>query len=260
MTQDTLSFVEVGGCRLRLWSSGAGDTPLVYLHGYEGHPGGAPFLVDLAGDRAVAAPEQPGYGASTGRDSIHDIHDLVLAYRDLIGELGFEQVDLVGHSLGGMIAAELAIIAPERVRRLILVNSYGLWLDDEPAPDPFGIPPKDVVTAKWFSGTPGPTGQLEDDELDAVDQQVTRFENLASATKFMWPIPERGLSRRLQYLTTPLLVVHGHADGLVPLSYAHELVESVPGSQLVLIEEAAHYPMLEQPNRFVAVVRSFLDD
>jgi pimeloyl-ACP methyl ester carboxylesterase len=207
----------------------------------------------------VIAPEQPGYGASTGRESIHDIFDLVLAYRDLIDAFGMEHVDLVGHSLGGMIAAELAILAPEKVRKLVCVDSYGLWLDDDPAPDPFGIPVKEVVTAKWFTGEPGETGQFDDDALSVVDQQVTRFENLASATKFLWPIPDRGLSRRLQYLSTPLLVVHGEADGLVPLSYAQDLVARVDGAELVVIGEAAHYPMVEQPEQFAKVVRGFLD-
>ena len=84
--------------------------------------------------------------------------------------------------------------------------------------------------------------------------------NYATATKFMWPIAERGLRRRLPYLDVPTLVINGAADGLVPPSYARELATLVSGSRLVLIEGAAHYPMFEQEDAFVEAVGAFLAD
>jgi pimeloyl-ACP methyl ester carboxylesterase len=74
----------------------------------------------------------------------------------------------------------------------------------------------------------------------------------------MWPIAERGLRRRLPYLTTPTLIVHGASDGLLPLRYATELSELIPGSKLRVIEHAGHYPMIEQTNEFLAHVEDFL--
>ena len=82
--------------------------------------------------------------------------------------------------------------------------------------------------------------------------------NLATATKFMWPIADRGLRRRLPYISAPTLVVNGASDRLVPVSYAEESVRLIPSAQLVVIDGAAHYPMFEQEDAFVAAVQNFL--
>lgn len=108
---------------VRLWSGGSGP-PLLYLHGFEQHPGAAPFLAKLAESRAVRAPEHPGYGSSSGFEAIEDIFDVTLHYRRLVESWNLGPVDVVGHSLGGMFAAELAAVAPHLVRRLVLVSPY----------------------------------------------------------------------------------------------------------------------------------------
>ena len=74
----------------------------------------------------------------------------------------------------------------------------------------------------------------------------------------MWPIAERGLRRRLRYVTAATLVVHGAEDGLLPVSYAEEMVRLIPEASLVVIERAGHYPMLEQEDEFIRVVEGFL--
>ena len=254
----TLEIPNIGTFEVELWSQGTG-APLLYLHGYERHPGSAGFLQRLAQNRRVLAPEQPGYGSSTGFEHFHDVHDVALYYRELAESLGVEQVDVVGHSLGGMFAAELAAIAPHLVRRLVLVNAYGLWLDDEPTLDPFG--PADLVKAAKWHGTPPkvePTNfvPVPDDPAAPI---LFAAQNLGSATKFMWPIADRGLRRRLPLIDAPTLVVHGTSDGLLPVSYAEEFVRLVPDARLALIEGAGHYPMVEQEDRFVGVVEEFLD-
>ncbi|MFT7602378.1 MAG: pimeloyl-ACP methyl ester carboxylesterase, partial [Acidimicrobiales bacterium] len=127
----------VGRFDLSSWSGGDG-APMLYLHGFERHPGDAPFLRRLAEEHAVLAPELPGFGTSTGFEYIKDLTDLVLVYRTVVENWGVGPVDVVGHSLGAMVAAELAALCPELVRRLVLVDPFGVWLDAEPALDPFG--------------------------------------------------------------------------------------------------------------------------
>src|SRR5580692_2242404 len=122
----------IGQFDINVWSEGTGE-PVLFLHGYERHPGSAGFLTRLAENHRVLAPEQPGYGSSTGFDQIRDITDLTLFYRSLIASWGVAQIDVVGHSMGGMLAAEIAVLVPQVVRRLVLVDSFGLWLDDQPA-------------------------------------------------------------------------------------------------------------------------------
>jgi pimeloyl-ACP methyl ester carboxylesterase len=255
----TVERQTVGEFEINVWSEGAGE-PVLFLHGYERHPGSAGFLTRLAERHRVLAPEQPGYGSSTGFEHIRDMTDLVLFYRSLIGSWDISQIDVVGHSMGGMLAAELAALAPQVVRRLVLVDSFGLWLDDLPSPDPFGSARR-VLAAKWHDPEsrpdPEPTIFVPDpDDPDAG--ALFEAQNRATATKFMWPIAERGLRRRLKYVTAPTLVVHGASDGLLPLPYAQEMVNLIADARLHVIDEAGHYPMIEQEDAFVEVVEGFL--
>jgi pimeloyl-ACP methyl ester carboxylesterase len=255
----SISRQTVGAFEVNVWSGGQGR-PLLFLHGYERHPGGAPFLQRLAEGHRVYAPEQPGYGTSSGMDQVHDLFDLVLFYRSLIGTWDVDEIDVVGHSTGGMLAAELAAIAPQVVRRLVLVDAFGLWIDDQPAPDPFG-PTADVLAAMWHDvdARPDPEPTIfVPDPADPAGAILFEAQNRATATKLMWPIAERGLRRRLQYVSAPTLVVHGASDGLLPVSYARELVSLLGDARLALIDGAGHYPMLEQEDAFLSAVEDFL--
>lgn len=253
----TLEISAEASSGVELWSGGEGR-PLLYLHGYERHPGGAEFLTRLAGSHRVLAPEHPGYGSSPGLEGVHEVVDVVLFYRRLIESWGVDELDVVGHSLGGMFAAEFAAICPHLVRRLVLVNAFGLWLDDELALDPFGNP-DDVRAAKWHGDPPErePTNYVADPQ-DPQGATIFQVRNLATATKFMWPIADRGLRRRLRYIEAPTLVVHGDSDGLLPVAYGEELVRLVPDARLALIAGAGHYPMVERQDEFVSTVDEFL--
>ncbi|RTL69741.1 MAG: alpha/beta hydrolase [Pseudonocardiaceae bacterium] len=253
----TLEIPHVGTFDVDVWEQGSGE-PLLYLHGYERHPGGAGFLTRLAADRRVLAPEQPGYGRSTGVEAFVDIHDVALFHRELVESWGIDRIDVVGHSLGGMFAAELAVLAPQLVRRLVLVDAFGLWLDDEPALDPFG-PAAEVAAAKWHGEPPAqePTNFVPD-PADPHGAVLFSARNLGSATKFMWPIADRGLRRRLPLIDAPTLVVHGASDGLLPVSYAQEFARLIPDARLAVLPDAGHYPQVEQEDAFVSVVSEFL--
>ncbi|MFC7657344.1 alpha/beta fold hydrolase [Pseudonocardia benzenivorans] len=197
-------------------------------------------------------------GRSTGFEAFVDVHDVALFHRELVASWGVDRIDVVGHSLGGMFAAELAVLAPQLVRRLVLVDAFGLWLDDEPALDLFG-PAAEVAAAKWH-GTP-PEREPSNFVADPDDPHAAILfsaRNLGSATKFMWPIADRGLRRRLPLVHAPTLVVHGASDGLLPVSYAHEFARLIPDARLEVLPEAGHYPQIEQEDAFVSVVSEFL--
>jgi pimeloyl-ACP methyl ester carboxylesterase len=255
----SLDVANVGTFSVNLWTGGDG-APLLFLHGYERHPGGARFLQRLAETRTVYAPEQPGYGTSGGFEHVQDIFDLVLFYRELTRSLSDQPVDVVGHSSGGMLAAELAALCPEQVRSLVLVDPFGLWLDDQPSQDPFGQAEL-VKAAKWHdpAAIPSPEPTIfVPDPADPHGEILFQAQNLATATKFLWPIADRGLRRRLPYVRARSLVVNGASDGLVPPAYAAEFARLIPQAELAVIDGAGHYPFIEQEDEFAAVVNAFL--
>jgi pimeloyl-ACP methyl ester carboxylesterase len=251
---------QLGAFDVRVWTEGTGGTPLLFLHGFERHPGGASFLHRLAESRQVLAPEQPGYGKSTGLDEVRELLDLVLLYRQLVESSGIDQIDVVGHSWGGMVAGEIAALCPHLVRRLVLVDAFGLWLDDQPTVDPWG-PADDVLAAKWHDPASKPDPEPTIFEPDPDDPHAAKFfnaQNLATAAKFLWPLPDRGLRRRLPHIKAPTLVVQGESDGLVPLAYGEEFVKLIPDAELAVIAGAGHYPMIEREDEFIGVVDTFL--
>ena len=124
----TIEVPNIGTFTVNGWNEGSGS-PLLFLHGYERHPGGASFLQELAKTHTVYAPEQPGYGSSTGFEHIQDVFDLVLFYREYVASLGVDKIDVIGHSSGGMIAAELAALNPQLVGKLVLVDAFGVWVE-----------------------------------------------------------------------------------------------------------------------------------
>ena len=252
-----MSRQQIGSFDLRVWQQGDGSG-LLYLHGLERHPGDAPFLNRLVEERDVRAPEFPGYGESTGIEHVHDVLDVALMYRELVDSWGFDYVDVVGHSLGGMIAAELAVIAPHRVRSLVLVDSFGLWLEGQPMPDVFTLAPPELDAAKWHD----PEAKASETHARAgsspLDLSIERTTNLGAATKFLWPIPDRGLRRRLRHVSAPTLVLHGESDGIVPLAHAEELARLIPNAELETIPHCGHMPMFEAEDQFVNVVQKFV--
>ena len=109
--------------------------PLLYLHGAVGQKGWAPFLDRLSQTFTVYAPVMPGYGSARGLDHLADLTDLTLYNLELLNQLGVARPHIVGHFLGGMVAAEMAAFSPPSVNRLVLVSPAGVWRDEEPVAD-----------------------------------------------------------------------------------------------------------------------------
>jgi pimeloyl-ACP methyl ester carboxylesterase len=245
-----------GRLKIRVLSAGDGD-PVVFLHG----AGGLfwdPFLDSLAAAHRVIAPEHPGAGQSSGLEHVEDLWDLVLYYNEFLDTLGIGKATLVGHSFGGMVAAEIAATNPERVERLVLIAPIGLWRDDHPVPDISGMPPENLP-GLVLADPQGPlAAMLPAPDPTDPEQLFTAAMTMASILQFIWPLPDKGLHKRLYRVKAPTLVVWGAQDALVHPAYGDDFVAAIADARLEVIDGAGHLPQLEQPERTIGVVTKFL--
>jgi pimeloyl-ACP methyl ester carboxylesterase len=241
----------------RVLAGGSGH-PLLFLHGAGGHTGLQPLLDRLAESWSVYAPEWPGYGESGGEDQIEDMLDFTLHGWDIADALGLERPILVGHSMGGMIAAEMACLCPERVPKLALLSPAGLWLDEYPVPDIFGTLPQDLPGLLFADPAEGATiltgGMDFTSDTALTDFFVGNARRLGTAGKILFPIPNRRLSKRLYRLSADTLLVWGEEDRLYPAAYAKRWSELVPGARQVLIPAAGHMVPAEEPEAVAAAI------
>jgi pimeloyl-ACP methyl ester carboxylesterase len=257
--------------RLRLWQSqveteveisGSGP-PLVYLHGPWGLGPDRVFLARLASANTVYAPRHPG----TTRGDPEAVHvldswlDLVVYYGELLDRLELDTPAVVGHSFGGLVAAEFAAAAPKSVGRLVLIDPIGLWRDDLPVknwmvlsdrerrPSLFADPEGDA--AQRFFGFPN-------DPTERVDALAQFIWAQACTGKFVWPVPDRGLKHRTHRIAAATLIIWGNADRIIAPAYAQEFANRIAGARVQLIDKAGHLPHLEQPEAVESAVHGFL--
>lgn len=235
---------------------GGSGPGLLFLHGFEGRPEPGPFFEALAERRRLIAPSHPGFDASDDFHGIEDVVDLALLYRQLIEREG-GPVDVVGHSMGGMIAAEVAALSPHLVRRLVLVNPFGLWRDEIEAPDLFVMTPGELRRATWAAPPASAAAANGKPAGPSRDETIRRYRNLGSATRYLWPIPDRGLGKRARYIQAPTLALFGASDGLIPAAFAPAWEQAIPGLE-ARVEEGGHMLPFEQPARVAATITAFL--
>lgn len=252
--------VRNGMFSIQVAEGGAGP-PLLFLHGAGGYVGWPDFLDRLAAHYHIYAPAHPGVAGSTGLNHLDDLWDLVQFYEELLDALGVAPCYVVGHSYGGFCAAELAAHRPERVAKLALVNSLGLWLDDHPVADFFILTPDERRQMLWHN----PESDLAQAYVAApegieerMEHTLDRLQTLQSVAKFTWPIPERGLTKRAHRITMPTLVLWGDSDGVIPPAYAAAFGRLLPQSDVHIIPQCGHIPQLEQPDAFHNAVTGFL--
>ena len=252
--------VRNGMFQTELVKDGSGP-PLLFLHGAGGYMPD-PFLEALAANYTVYAPKHPGFGESTGDDHLLDLPDLVYYYLDFLDATGLRDLPLIGHSLGGMFAAELAAVQPERFSKLVLIASVGLWNPEYPVLDFFIAGPNELAEA-MFHDTSSPAAQamatLPDSDEARIAFQLERAKSSRVAAKYLWPIPNRGLAKRLHRARMPSLLVWGESDGICPPRYAEDFKNLMPDARIEIVKKAGHAPQAEQPEALTKAILDFLE-
>ncbi len=237
---------------------GGSGPDLVFLHSAGGLAPDDRFLLQLAERYTVHAPLLPGYGDSPESGEIRDMLDVTLLTFDVLAALGLSRPLLVGHSLGGMIAAEMAAVCPNEVDRLCLVAPAGLWLDAHPAPDIFAMLPRDLPPLLFDDVALGE--QLMTANVDIKDPKflipflVTNARQLGMAGKLLFPIPERGLKDRIHRIKAKTVLVWGDSDHVFPAPYAQAWKAAIGGAELVSVPDAGHMATAEQPAAVLAAI------
>jgi pimeloyl-ACP methyl ester carboxylesterase len=254
-----LKTVQTHHVPVRYFEGGSGPD-LVFLHGAGGLTAEDPFLNALAAKHHVYAPLIPGYGDSEECPEIRDMLDFTLHSWDVVEALGLKDPILVGHSMGGMISAEMAAIAPNDVSRLALIAPAGLWDDDHPIPDLFATLPFEMPALLFHDAEAGAAimtaGRNVEDPGFLQAYLVTNARQLGMAGRILFPIPERGLHERLYRIKAKTVVVWGDSDRLIPPTYAHAFKKGIAGARLVSIPEAGHMVIVEKTDQVVEAISS----
>jgi pimeloyl-ACP methyl ester carboxylesterase len=235
----------------------AGDSaapPVVFLHGAGTFHGWA-FAEPWTEQFRVLIPHHPGYGDSGDLDGLHEVHDLVLHYVELFDQLGLTaDVNLVGFSLGGLIAARFAIEQKHRLRRLVLVAPAGLRVPGVEVEDLFHIPPEEIpgrLVHRMDTILP----HLPTDPHD-VDFNVDRYREMRTTAIILWEHPfDRVLPRWLGRVDTPTLIVWGEEDRLAPVELARGWADLLPQATVATFPDAGHLVLDESPTASEAVAR-----
>ena len=242
---------------VRYYEGGSGK-PLVFLHGAGGFIPTDTFLDKLSAKYHVYAPLLPGYGDSEECPTLRDMLDFTLHTLDVVEALGLKDPVLVGHSMGGMIAAEMASIAHNDFTRLGLIASAGLWMDQHPIPDLFAMLPYEMPPYLFHDVEAGTKLMTAGVALDNPEWLkaflVQNARQMGMAGKILFPIPERGLSERLYRIKAKTLIVWGASDKLIPPIYGEAFKKAIKGAQLTTIPKAGHLVPLEQPDELVSAL------
>ena len=242
---------------------GGAGPPLLYLHAVLGLQWD-PFLDALAAHHTVYAPYLPGTvpgGNPDAHKAIDDVWDLVLCYEEILDALGIPEAAVVGHSFGGMLGAELAATSPERVSKLVLLCPIGLWTDGRLFNNPHLLSLAELGAAAFAD----PTGPVATAALTLPEDPAAMGEAIIAitwamgvASKFWWPIPDRGLHKRIHRITAPTLVVWGDQDKIISPDYAADFGRLIRQCQVEVLSGAAHVPQLERFDVVPSMVEKFL--
>jgi pimeloyl-ACP methyl ester carboxylesterase len=257
------SHIELSGFGVELTVRGKGR-PLLLLH--PGHPSGridpaAPIMELLAESMRVIAPTHPGFGTTPAPAKLTNIDDLAYLYLDLMEAIELRDCVVVGLSLGGWIAAEMAVKTTERFSHLVLVDAVGIKCGDRESRDIADIY---AITDKQLAELVYADPQTMARNVKTLpESELTMMARAREATgRYAWTpyMHDPKLKGRLHRIGVPTLVLWGEADRVARPDYGRSFAAAIPEAQFALIEGAGHFPHLEQPGALARRIVDFVED
>jgi pimeloyl-ACP methyl ester carboxylesterase len=257
-----MSVVEVTGVALDIAERGSGP-PLLFLHA--GHPSGrldqGSLVLDLLAEKTrVIAPTHPGFGSVPAPRELTTVDDLAYLYLDLLDTLNLRDAIVVGVSLGGWIAAEMAVKSNERMSALVLANAVGIkpgTRETRDIADIYAITDKQLADLVWAD----PVRMAPNPKTLPESDLIAMARSRESTGRYAWSpyMHDPKLKGRLHRIHIPTLVLWGAADRVTRLEYGRAYAAAIPDARFETIEGAGHFPHLEQPQAFARAVLAFVD-
>jgi pimeloyl-ACP methyl ester carboxylesterase len=232
--------------------------PILLLHG-----GGGPLTVNgfadlLAAQRAarVITPTHPGFGGTPRPDSLASVPDLAALYVALLAELNLRDVTVIGNSIGGWIAAEMALLDTSRISSFVLVDAVGIVVPGHPIADFFSLTPRQVAEISYHD--PDRFG-IDPSKLSPEALKVMAGNRATLGVYAPKSMNDAGLAGRLADVTKPTLVVWGDSDNIADADYGRAFADAIPGAQFQLLLDTGHLPQIETPEQLLDAVWEFAE-
>lgn len=250
--------VSVAGLPCRVWEKGVGER-VGFLAGLGGLVRWTPFLDRLAAERRVIVPSLPGFPGARGHDRLDTLVDWITATLDLIDAAGLEGADLIGASVGGALAAEVAALSPGTVHKLALLSPLGLHDPEAPPTDVWAVRDEQLPALLCAR----PERLLEQmrpaDGVDAFEHMIMLARASEAAARLLWPTMDTGIEKRLHRLRAPTLVVWGAEDRVVAPTYAARVARGIgAGARVHVLAGAGHRLDLDAPDETAYAILDFL--
>jgi pimeloyl-ACP methyl ester carboxylesterase len=260
VSQPETLIIEVNGFPTRVWHKGSGPK-IGFLAGFGGLPRWVPFLDELARSRTVIVPSLPGFPGGDRGHTVLDSHlDWLLAVREILDQAGLAGADLAGSSVGASLAAEVAALWPNTVRKLALIAPFGLFDEKNPPTDPWaqrGDAVPGLMCADpeiWKALKTPPVGE------NSTEWPIEQVRANEAAARIFWPLGNTRLEKRLRLIKAPTLLLWGEHDQIMPGTYAEVFANGIAGPTTTrIIAGAGHLAELDQPVEVAREILGFLE-
>ena len=254
----TKTTIDVRGTKIGLMRQGAG-APMLYLHGAAGASAWLPFMEKLSERFDLIVPEHPGFGVSDTPEWLDTVGDLAFFYLDFIKALGLKDIHLMGSSLGGWTALELAVRSTHSLKTVTVNCPVGLRIPDVPVGDMFMWNPeqraRNLVHDQRLADQMLAV-QPSEAEADVLMKNHYALARLAWQPRFHNPHLEKWPHR----VDVPTHIVWGREDKLVPVAYAQAFAKLIPHSRVTIIPECGHMPHIEKTEEYVRLAAAFVEE
>jgi pimeloyl-ACP methyl ester carboxylesterase len=245
----TDGYVEVDGCKTHLRRGGRGE-PLLFLHGANGAPVVLPFMEKLAQRFDVLVPEHPGYGKSDEPEWLENIHDIAYFYLDFLKQLNLKNVTVVGSSMGGWIAMEMAVRDTSRLKSLVLSSPAGIAAPGVRAADIFLMAPEEMVRNLFVDQKLAEARLAQPEDIDIS------LKNRHTTARLAWEprLHDPYLPKWLHRIDVPVKILWGRQDRILPVAFVDVYRKLLPKAEISILENCGHLPHAEKPDEFVEII------